>query len=89
MQSLRFAHSVLSPSFPSLPSYAQGTLETERKFSAGENKSSHRGHMNMKKLDDETEEFQRKWTFFHLDRFFLSLISFLRSIVFWSIAFVL
>ncbi|CAM9367583.1 unnamed protein product [Laminaria digitata] len=35
-----------------------GTLETERKFSAGENKSTHRGHMNMKKLDDETEEFQ-------------------------------
>lgn len=39
----------------------QGTLDTERKFAAGENKSSHRGHMNMKKLDDETEEFQREW----------------------------
>lgn len=38
----------------------QGTLDTERKFAAGENKSSHRGHMNMKKLDDETEEFQRE-----------------------------
>lgn len=38
----------------------QGELATERKFAAGENKSSHRGHMNMKKLDDETEEFQRE-----------------------------
>lgn len=36
-------------------------MDTERKFSAGENKSTHRGHMNMKKLDDETEEFQREW----------------------------
>lgn len=41
--------------------FVQGTLDTERKFAAGENKSSHRGHMNMKKLDDETEEFQREF----------------------------
>lgn len=41
----------------------QGTLDTERKFAAGENKSSHRGHMNMKKLDDETEEFQREYEY--------------------------
>ena len=48
-------------------SFIQGTLETERKFAAGENKSSHRGHMNMKKLDDETEEFQREsgWLCLH------------------------
>lgn len=42
----------------------QGTLSTERKYAAGENKSSHRGHMNMKKLDEETEEFQRKYSVF-------------------------
>ena len=53
---------VISP--PSLlpsASSIQGTLDTARKFAAGENKSSHRGHMNMKKLDDETEEFQREF----------------------------
>lgn len=46
---------------PSCLPTIQGTLDTERKFAAGENKSSHRGHMNMKKLDDETEEFQREF----------------------------
>ena len=39
-------------------------MDTERKFAAGENKSSHRGHMNMKKLDEETEEFQREFFVF-------------------------
>lgn len=49
-------------SFLDLGGETQGTLDTARKFAAGENKSSHRGHMNMKKLDDETEEFQREWS---------------------------
>lgn len=55
-----------SPSRPPPPTLGrvQGSLETERKFAAGENKSSHRGHMNMKKLDEETEEFQREWAVF-------------------------
>lgn len=46
----------------SVPVVSQGSLETERKFAAGENKSTHRGHMNMKKLDEETEEFQREFS---------------------------
>ena len=65
----------LPPGLHSL-SHAQGTLETERKFSAGENKSTHRGHMNMKKLDDETEEFQRKWAFFFVSIALSVLIAF-------------
>lgn len=43
-----------------MPAVQQGGLTTERKFAAGENKSAHRSHMNMKKLDEETEEFQRE-----------------------------
>ncbi|CAM9294124.1 unnamed protein product [Chrysoparadoxa australica] len=31
-------------------------VATEKKWAAGENKSSHHGHLNMRKLDDETEE---------------------------------
>lgn len=53
-------HPYIPPLLSVLSRKFQGTLNTERKFAAGENKSSHQGHMNMKKLDDETEEFQRE-----------------------------
>jgi Multiprotein bridging factor 1 len=37
-----------------------GTLQTEKKFAAGENKSAHGAHMNAKKLDEDTDNLKRE-----------------------------
>jgi Multiprotein bridging factor 1 len=40
-----------------------GTLETEKRWAGGENKSAHAPHMNLKKLE-ESEELKREFMFF-------------------------